>query len=609
MPDWLQRNRAPQQGILDSLRASREQPAWVRYGLAVLLVGLAGGCNYLMPPVYGESHYYFFSVAILATALMGGLGPGLFATLFSALISAFCFIAPLHTLQIGTQQAAERLAMFVVEGAIITGVGHVIRENRTLEVASAWRRYALAVLFVAGALTLKFLVFPSVERRIPFTLFYSAVVAAAWLGGPAAGLGAMVLGAVCAYFLFEVPGHESIPGHPDILVFCLEATALCLLTAVFRQRLLRSESYLGRVFEDSPAGMLIIDATGRIIKANPAFEQMLHTDRVGLEGHKFLEFVEPRSSERARGFLATLEQRDTAEMEEVGLVATTAGASVNIRASTMHDGHGDKQTCMLMVEDVTEQLKAEETLRQAEARLARGQRVEAIGMFAGGVAHDFNNLLTVISGSGAQLLTVEGLPAKAREYAAEILETAQTGADLTRRLLSFARRQPRGEQVTAMNGFVMESVTLLGRLLGQRIELTTELSPDAGNVRADPSELQQVLLNLAANARDAMATGGRLTIRTSSAEFGESEAGAPAKQYVVLQVADTGVGMDEATQARIFEPFYSTKEIGKGTGLGLATVQSIVKKLGGFVKVESSPGQGASFWIYLPHVEPEGTSS
>lgn len=603
---WRHRNRIAERGILASVWTLPERSTWLRYGLAVLLVVIAGACNYLMPPVYGQSHYYFFSVAILAASIVLGLGPGLFATALSALVSDYFFIAPLHTFRLEAPEAAERLALFVVEGAIITGVGQVIRGSSTLEMGPAWRRYSLAVLLVAGALILKILIFPAVERRIPFTFFYSAVVVAAWVGGAAAGLQATALSAACAYFFFVRPGHETIPGEPDIWLFCLECTGLCLLTSIVRQRMLRFDAYLGRVFERSPAGILITDRNGRILRANPAFERILHTDKVRLEGREFLEFVHPDSCERTRTFLNRLLQQETAEMEEIGLVGTTIVRLTNIRASMMRDGE-NVQTCMLMVEDVTERRKAEETLRQVEIRLERGQRAEAIGMFAGGVAHDFNNLLSVIFGCSDRLLRTEELPAKAREYAAEILDTAQAAAGLTRRLLAFARRQPRRDQVTDVNGFVMESVTLLGRLLGSRIEVKTELAPDVGQVRADPSELQQVLLNLAANARDAMPSGGRLTISTSSTDMAASEPVTeelPVGRYIVLRVADTGEGMDEATLARIFEPLFSTKELDKGTGLGLATVQSIVKKLGGFVRVESSPGEGACFWIHLPRVDP-----
>ena len=184
-----------------------------------------------------------------------------------------------------------------------------------------------------------------------------------------------------------------------------------------------------------------------------------------------------------------------------------------------------------MVEDITERRKAEEALRETEVRLQRGQRMEAIGMFAGGVAHDFNNLLAVIFGCCERLLDQGELRGEGRRCAQETLQTAKTGADLTRQLLAFARRQPRRDQVIEVNTLVSETAGLLQRLIGPRIELETELAPDAGRVRADPSQLQQVLMNLAANARDAMPSGGRLTIHTSRTKVAASGATDPSSRW------------------------------------------------------------------------------
>ena len=229
-------------------------------------------------------------------------------------------------------------------------------------------------------------------------------------------------------------------------------------------------------------------------------------------------------------------------------------------------------------------------------------------MFAGGIAHDFNNLLTIILGWSQHLLAEEKLPGAVRKSSEEILQAAKAAADLTHQLLSFARRQPTGNQIVDVNRLVAETTGLLRRLIGARIQLVTTLAPEAGTVRADPSQLQQVLMNLAANARDAMPDGGRLTISTARiSRTGSQTAGAPmsAENYVMLQVADTGHGMDETTRARLFEPFFTTKDLGKGTGLGLATVRSIVTKLEGDIGVESSPGTGACFSIYIPSANPK----
>jgi PAS domain S-box-containing protein len=584
----------------------------LRYGLALILVAIAGGCNYLMPPVYGESHYFFFSAAILASALFSGLGPGLLATAVSALLSAYLFIAPFRSFRIEAPEAAARLAMFVIEGAVISSVGHVIRENRTPELVSTWGRHASAPVLVAGAAILKLLFFPSLERQVPFTFFYSAIVATAWVAGAAPGLEATLLSTACIYFLFFRSVANASSGDPSLVLFALEATGLCLLTSIFRQRLIETEAHLGRVFEDSPTGILIIEGGAQILKANPSFRQTMRVDKLRIEGRSFIDIVHPDSRERVRTFLDHLVgQQRVGAAEEVCLFSDTTMAWANLRGSWIRESANHvTQTCMVTVEDITELRKTEEALRETEVRLERGQRAEAIGMFAGGIAHDFNNLLAVIFGCCDRLLFQKELRPETRVYAEEILDTAKTAADLTRQLLTFARRQPRSDQVIEVNRLVTESAGLLQRLIGARIELKTELATDAGTVRADPSQLQQLLMNLAANARDAMQSGGRLTIRTSRTKLAEQAADLPFTEgeYVTLQVADTGRGMDETTRARIFEPLFSTKDLEKGTGLGLATVHSIVKKLGGDIGVESSPGKGACFSIHLPCADLEQES-
>jgi PAS domain S-box-containing protein len=582
---------------------SQRRPAWKRYGVVLILVTIAGCCNYLMPPVYGVSHYFFFSAAILASALFGGLGPGLLATAASAVVSAYLFVAPYHSFRIEAQEAAERLALFTIEGVIISSVGHVIRENRTPELASPWGRYASAVVLVAGAAVLKGLFFPTLERQVPFTFFYSAIVATSWVAGAGPGLVAILLSGACIYFLFLPSSAQSSPGDPSLVLFALETTGLCLLTAVFRQRLVETEADLGLVFENSPTGIVIIEGGAQILKANPAFRKMLRADKAGVEGRSLTDLIHPDSRERVCTFLGYLVRHQAVgAVEDVCLVGDTV-AWANLRGSWIRETARKAQTCMVTVEDITERRKTEEALRETEVQLVRGQRVEAIGMFAGGIAHDFNNLLTVIFSCCDRLLFRKELPAEARVYAEEILETAKTAADLTRQLLAFARRQPRSDQVIQVNRLVTESAGLLQRLIGSNIELKTELAADAGTVRVDPSQLQQVLMNLAANARDAMPSGGQLTIHTSRTKVatpGTGEAALLHRHYVTLEVADTGYGMDETTLAHIFEPLFSTKDLEKGTGLGLATVHSIVTKLGGYIGVESSPGNGACFSIHLP---------
>jgi PAS domain S-box-containing protein len=274
-------------------------------------------------------------------------------------------------------------------------------------------------------------------------------------------------------------------------------------------------------------------------------------------------------------------------------------AQVFDRGYVLHDGEGRPTRMIGAMMDITQRKQLEDELRQS-------QKMEAIGLLAGGVAHDFNNLLTIITGRGALLLAKLKADDPVRRNIEVIQKTADRAAGLTRQLLAFSRKQVLQRRVLDLNTTVAEMSAMLRRLIGEDIDLLLTLGPGAGRVNADPGQLEQVLLNLVVNARDAMPRGGTLGIETGHEDVAaapEHPDALPPGPYAVLRVMDTGVGMDAATQARIFEPFFTTKAPGKGTGLGLSTVHGVVRQHGGAIRVRSVASGGTTFEIYLPQVE------
>jgi PAS domain S-box-containing protein len=382
-------------------------------------------------------------------------------------------------------------------------------------------------------------------------------------------------------------------------VLALVDTARTLADEAARESRTRYEAFV----RHSSDLVLAVDPSHRVIYASPASTAALGIEADQLIGRDVLELLHPEDTTQATAFLDDL--------------LLTPGGSSTVPWQLRHAGGGWRrfeiagsnlvqepavQGIVLNARDVSEREVLEERLRQA-------QKMEAVGRLAGGVAHDFNNLLTaVLAGSELALAEIEeGHPA--REDLEEIRKAAVRGAALTHRLLAFSRREAPTPQVLRLGDVVASATRMLERLIGERIRLTTAIDPLAGHTRVDPSDVEQALLNLAANARDAMPEGGTLTLAVRDEDLAEPMTSpfltAPAGPYVVLEVEDTGTGMDEATRARIFEPFFSTKARGEGTGLGLAGVYGMVKRAGGGITVESLPGKGTRIRMLLPRVVAE----
>jgi len=275
--------------------------------------------------------------------------------------------------------------------------------------------------------------------------------------------------------------------------------------------------------------------------------------------------------------------------------------------SPVRNDRGEIEKVVIVSRDITERKQAEELLRRRDEQLRQSQKMEAVGRLSGGIAHDFNNLLGVIIGYSESIEHRLNPNDPLRKSAEEIRKAGERAASLTHQLLAFSRQQVLQPQILDLNALVTDMGKMLRRLIGMHIELTTKLAPELGQVKAEQSQIEQVIVNLAVNARDAMPEGGALLIETSNLDVNENLASSfPFLQpgpYVLLTVTDTGIGMDANTRRHIFEPFFTTKGPGKGTGLGLATVYGVAKQSGGGVIVDSEPGKGSTFRIFLPQTQ------
>ena len=385
----------------------------------------------------------------------------------------------------------------------------------------------------------------------------------------------------------------------EVLTFVSQQLASAIDHKRHEEALRQSESRYRSLVQSAVYGIYRSSVDGRFLDVNPALIHMLGYDSadevVKLDPQREV-FVEPAEHERLLQEFQRTGCLDSAEVRWKRKDGSVITVRLSGRAATELD-EAD-QALEIIAEDITERRALEDQFRQA-------QKMEAVGRLAGGVAHDFNNLLMVVSGYTEVLMEAldQNDPLLVKVQA--IQQAADRATTLTRQLLAFSRKQLLELKVVDVNSIVADMERLLRPLIGENIDLTTKLTPNVGHTRADAGQLEQVIMNLVVNAKDAMPDGGRILIQTSEAdpdtarrEHSLIEPGT----YILLSVSDTGAGMDRETQSRIFEPFFTTKEKGKGTGLGLSTVYGIVKQGGGYIFAQSEPGCGTTFRIYLPRV-------
>src|SRR5436309_3501016 len=366
------------------------------------------------------------------------------------------------------------------------------------------------------------------------------------------------------------------------------------------QALRNSEQSYRSLVEGVRDVIVALSPGGEVTSLNPAFEEMTGFPPGEWVGRPFEALVHPEDVPLALELFGRVLRGEPRPTIQFRILTKTGPYRVAEFSASAQLRDGKLLGILGIGRDVTERLGLEQQLRQA-------QKMEAVGRLAGGIAHDFNNILPAITGHADLLLEDLGHHDPRRADVDEIRRSAERAAGLTRQLLAFSRQQVLQPKVVDLNALVLDMDKLLRRLIGEDVELATVLDPTLGRVTADPGQLEQVIVNLAVNARDAMPQGGKLTLETRNIDLDSSytleHSLVKPGPYVQLTVSDSGIGMDEETQAHAFEPFFTTKPRGQGTGLGLAMVYGTVKQSGGFIWVYSEPGRGATFKIYLPRVD------
>jgi two-component system, cell cycle sensor histidine kinase and response regulator CckA len=598
--------------LRDLVRSDRRTLVQTISSVGMLLVALLA--SLLLRGVLGVEFYYFlYLLAILTCAFIGGLLPGLLATAVSALSITVFLLEPFYSLGVGSADERLRLAEFLFEGAVVSVFGGWIRDGKRCYAERSSSQYGIAILLVSSVVVTKLLFLRSVGADVPFALFYAAITASTWTGGAGPGLLAIVLAVAAALLFFIEPLGELRVDDPvkaaRIMLFVAESLVLTALTATYRRSRLasvvaqresdrRAKVFQQRVrsmFEANPVGLALVDRDLSIFRCNDAFASLCRADRSELENASLSTFIAPDTALRLRTEVAAVLDAPRVTIRFDSKWSADGSVSVSACLVCLAEPEGSPVHAGLLCEDISERLRTQAELRESQSRLRQAEKMEAVGRLAGGIAHDFNNLLTVIIGYAD--MVAEWFPEgdRKRGDVQEIGKAAERAATLTHQLLTFSRKRMQQPENLSLNEIVSSTSRLLKRVIGEHILLELSLEPNLGFVFVDRSQMEMILLNLAANARDAMPHGGKLTIVTANAP--------PAPvgdDGVNLMVSDTGVGIEKAKMQHIFEPFFTTKEVGKGTGLGLSTVYGIVKQSSGDIRVDSEPGIGTKFTIRLP---------
>ncbi len=458
--------------------------------------------------------------------------------------------------------------------------------------------FALALTAIAVLAT--FALRPWLEPDI-FILFIVAVWLSAWYYGRAGGFMATAASAIAIFFFFLRQNAGLMTSLTRFAAFLPLAILITWVTASWRD----SRRLLAATLSSIGEAVAATDRDGNITFLNPVAETLTGWPRKEARGKpaaEVLKLVDEKTHEPIENPLNRVLRERSGAMQESAALISRKGVETPVEhcASPVRDESSGVRGAILVFRDIGKR-------RQLEEQATHAQKMDAVGRLAGGIAGDFNNVLTVITGY-AELMRAE-VPESSplRRFVDEVIYAADRAASLTRHLLAFSRGSAAQPKVLDLGAVATNMEPLLRRLLGNGIELTLLIAPGAGRVRADASQMEQVILNLATNARDAMPNGGKLVIEIASVDLEDGPAGKNLGlnpgPYVMMAISDTGIGMDAETRSRLFEPFFTTKSPGKGSGLGLSTVYGAVKQSDGAVTVYSQPGCGTIFEVYLPRVK------